>query len=35
MQNADRQNAFQSEAANLAILQRVEGGHADNISPGK
>ena len=32
MQYADRQNAFQLEAANLAIRQRVEGGHADNIA---
>ena len=31
MQYADRQNAFQREAANLAIRQRVEGGHAENI----
>ena len=32
MQYADRQNAFQREAASLAIRQRVEGGHADNIA---
>jgi hypothetical protein len=32
MQYADRQNAFQQEAANLAIRQRIEGAQNENIA---
>ena len=32
MQYADRQNAFQREAANMAIRQRVVGAHADDVA---
>ncbi|CAB4038332.1 Hypothetical predicted protein, partial [Paramuricea clavata] len=32
MQYADRQNAFQREAANLAIRQRIEGAQDENIA---
>ena len=32
MQYTDRQNAFQREAANMAIRQRVVGAHADDVA---
>ena len=32
MQYADRQNAFQREAADMAIRQRVVGAHADDVA---
>ena len=32
MQYADRQNAFQREAANLAIRQRIEGDQHENVA---
>ena len=32
MQYADRQNAFQREAANLAIRLRIEGAQDENIA---
>ena len=32
MQYADRQNAFQREAANMEIRQRVVGAHADDVA---
>ena len=35
VQYAYRQNAFQREAANMAIRQRVVGSHADDVADSK